>query len=136
MMTFRPRRFANRRRTGSAVAEFAACLPVVVVIVLGTVEACSMIFLQQALTAAAYEGVRLGAKEGSTADATRRCQQVLDGRRLANTSITISPASIESAPRGSSIAVTTSAPCGANGILPSQFYIGRTLTARCTMLKE
>ena len=43
---------------GVAAAELAVCLPVIVLIVIATIEACSALFLKQSLTAAAYEGVR------------------------------------------------------------------------------
>lgn len=136
MIGQRNHRSATAGRRGSATVELAIGLPVVVLLVLGTIESCSMIFLQQALTAAAYEGVREGAKSGSTDAATKRCQQVLDARRLVGTSISINPASIESAADRTYVTFSVSAPCGANSVLPSQFFGGRTLTARATMMKE
>ena len=58
------RRVADHRvarrasRKGTATVEFAVCLPVLVTIVLGSIEATNAIFLKQHLTAAAYEGAR------------------------------------------------------------------------------
>ena len=131
------RRNDARRRSGLAVVEMAICLPVVVMLVFGTIEACSMIFLQQSLTAAAYEGTSAGTKcNGSTNTATTRCQQVLDAHRVASATIELSPPTLESASQGSPVTVTVSASCGANGLLPLRFYVGRTLTAHCTMTKE
>lgn len=131
------RRSAARCRSGSAIMELAICLPVVVMLVFGTLEACSMIFLQQTLTAAAYVGASDGTKcNGSTQKAKTRCEEVIAARRVANATITLNPPTIETTPQGSPVTVTVSAPCGANGILPVRFYVGRTLSAQCTMLKE
>ena len=47
---------ARTKREGAAVVEFAVCLPLIVLIVLGTIEAGSLLFLKQTLVQAAYEG--------------------------------------------------------------------------------
>ena len=47
--------YSNRRgRRGVAAAELAVCLPIVVLMVIATIEACSALFLKQSLTVAAY----------------------------------------------------------------------------------
>ena len=48
----------RHRRTRRAVAavEFAVCLPVIIMLVFGAIEASSFIFLKQSLNVAAYEG--------------------------------------------------------------------------------
>jgi Flp pilus assembly protein TadG len=48
-----------RQRNGAAVVELAAVLPVFVLLLMGTIETCNMIFLQQSLKIAAYEGARI-----------------------------------------------------------------------------
>ena len=50
---------ARDARKGAAVVEFAVCLPVVVLIVLGSIEAASLLFLKQTLVQASYEGVKV-----------------------------------------------------------------------------
>ena len=59
------RRSVRRRQRGMAAVEFAVCLPVLVLLVFGAIEASSFIFLKQALTVAAYEGVRETVRIGS-----------------------------------------------------------------------
>ena len=49
-------------RSGVAAVEFAVCLPVLVVLILGSIECCSMIFLRQSLAIVAYEGLRVAVK--------------------------------------------------------------------------
>ena len=46
------------------MVEFAVCLPMLMVLMLGSIEATSAIFLKQSLVAAAYEGVREAVGEG------------------------------------------------------------------------
>ena len=42
------------------------CLPIIVLLVIGTIEACSMVFLKQSLAIAAYEGARTAIIPGAT----------------------------------------------------------------------
>src|SRR6188472_1863347 len=78
-----PSRAANCRR-GVAASELAVCLPIVVLLVLATIEACSMVFLKQSLTVASYEGVRTAIDKGATsAQVQTACQQVLNDRKIA-----------------------------------------------------
>ncbi len=78
----RSRRNANLARRGVAAAEFAVCLPVMVLLVLGMVETCSMVFLKQSLAVAAYEGAHTAVKPGATsADVRAVCDNILRDRR-------------------------------------------------------
>ena len=45
-------------KRGIAAVEFAVIAPVFFLILLGTIETCTMIFLQQSLKIAAYEAAR------------------------------------------------------------------------------
>ncbi len=46
----------KRQRSGSVVVEVAVCLPLIVLLVFASVEACTMIYLKQSLTVSACEG--------------------------------------------------------------------------------
>jgi len=131
----RPRRAEKSR--GVAAAELAVCLPVVVLIVIATIEACSALFLKQTLTVAAYEGVRTALSERQVAGSVQKaCNQVLTDRKVRNGSVTISPANIASLKAGDFINVTVSAPCNSNSVVPTTFYRGRTLSATASMMVE
>ena len=131
------RRRTPRQSRGSAVVELAICLPLIVVVVFGSLEACTMIFLQQSLSAAAYEGARLAARPKATnADVDQRIDEVLEARQVTAYTVVREPADIESLDRGSYITVRTSAECNANAMMNSWFFGGRTLNAQCTMVKE
>lgn len=131
----RSRRATTRR--GVAATELAVCLPVVVLIVIATIEACSALFLKQSLTVAAYEGVRTALAERSTpSNVEATCQQILQDRKVQGATITISPKNITSLKPGDFIDVTVSAPCDENSVVPAAFYRGKTLSATASMMVE
>ena len=77
--SIRKRRAKGRR--GAATVEFAICLPVLVILTIGTLDVCSMLFLKESITLAAYEGARRGVQRNRTnADATDRVIEFLDER--------------------------------------------------------
>ena len=132
------RRTACRsKRRGVAAAELAVCLPVVVLLVIATIESCSALFLKQSLTAAAYEGVRVAIEKGATtASVQTACSQILADRRIQGSQVTLTPASIASLKPGDFIDVTVSAPCNPNSAVPTTFFRGHTLTAKASMMIE
>jgi len=131
------RRHCSPDRRGVAATEFAVCLPVIVLLVLGMIECCTMIFLQQSLTIAAYEGVRTALEEDAVGSDVRRTSlQVLTERRVRGGTIVVSPANIPAIPVGEYVTVTIDAPADSNAIIPGSFFRGRTLTASATMMKE
>jgi Flp pilus assembly protein TadG len=132
-------RRANRGtvRKGVAATELAVCLPIVVLLVVATIEACSAIFLKQSLTVAAYEGVRTALVEGATAarvEAT--CNQILSDRKIRGSRVTVKPSDIASLKTGDYVDITVSAPCSENAVVPTTFYRGRTLSATTSMMIE
>ena len=127
---------SKRKRTGAAVVEFAVCLPVLLILVLGSIECTSMIFLSQSLNVVAYEGARTAVKPGSTtAETLARCQEVIAERSLVNCQVTINPANIDAVPSGTLVTMTASAPCQPNGALRLRFFSG-SLDAQAFMVKE
>ena len=124
-------------REGVAAAEFAVCLPVIVLLVLAMLESCTMIFLQQSLTVTAYEGVRTALEERAvSADVQSTCRQILADRRIQGGTVTINPPNFEALPPGEYIEVTVSALTDLNSIIRGSFFSGKTLTATATMMKE
>jgi Flp pilus assembly protein TadG len=124
-------------RRGVAAAELAVCLPIVVLLVIATIESCSALFLKQSLTASAYEGVRAAIKKGSTATSVQTaCNQILADRRIKGSQVNLNPANIASLKPGDFIDVTVSAPCTPNSPVPTTFFRGRTLTAKASMMIE
>lgn len=117
--------------------EFAVCLPLIVLIVFGGIEAASLLFLRQTLVQAAYEGVKTGVKvNGTDAATTDSIRAVTDGRNLENISITLDPPNVQSLDRGEIFVVTVSAPGDDNSIFPFGPFAGQDVTATAVMVKE
>jgi Flp pilus assembly protein TadG len=127
----------SRRRHGVAAAELAVCLPVVVLLVIATIEACSAIFLKQSVTVAAYEGVRTALVETATAASVQTaCDQVLSDRKVRGAQVTVQPSNVAALEPGEFVNVTVTAPCDQNSVVPTTFYRGRTMTATASMMIE
>ena len=81
-----------RSRRGVATVELAVCLPILVVIVLGSIEANSAIFLKQRLTWAAYEAARLVITPGNaSSNAITAGTAVLTEFSVSGGTITVTP---------------------------------------------
>jgi hypothetical protein len=96
-----------------------------------------MIFLQQSLEIAAYEGARVAIVPKT--DATKvadKSKLLLDFRKVKDATITVTPNDFASAPYGTFIRVDVSAPCDSNSMFPLSFYGGRNLTGTVEMMKE
>jgi Flp pilus assembly protein TadG len=127
----------GRRNRGVAATELAVCLPIVVLLVVATIEACSMVFLKQSLSVTAYEGVRTATKSKATAaDVQNTCRQILADRHVTGATVTVSPSNIAAVAPGSYVDVTVSAPCAGNSVVPLQFYRGKTLSTTASMMVE
>jgi Flp pilus assembly protein TadG len=124
-------------RRGVAASELAVCLPVLVLLVLAMIESCTMIFLKQSLTVAAYEGVRAAIEPSAKAsNVNGAANGVLTDRRVRDGRIVITPSNWESIAPGQYVTVTVSAPANRNSAIPGSFFRGRNLTASATMMKE
>lgn len=68
-------------RRASAVVELAICLPVVMMLIWGTIELSNSIFLKQTLTSAAHEGALVGTGNAALeSEIQTRIATVLDQR--------------------------------------------------------
>jgi len=127
----------KQRRLGAATVEFAVCLPIIVLIVFGGIQASNMLFLRQTLVQAAYEGIKTGVKvDGTAATAAASAQAVVDGRNLKNVTITLSPSDLTTVDRGSIIEMTVTAPSDDNSIFPFGPFAGKSVVATAVMVKE
>jgi len=130
-----PRR--SKRRRGVAAVEFAVCLPVLVLLVFGSIEASSFIFLKQSLSVGAYEGIRAAIREGNgNAEATQRVQNILNSRGVQGFAVRFPSGESRDADRGDEIVIEVSAPTQSNSPLAGQFVANRTLISRVVMVKE
>ncbi len=137
MTKFTPKRHPRAGRRGTAVVELAITLPVFVLILLGTIETTTMIFLQQSLEICAYQGARVALIPSSTSTKVNSyCATVLTDRKVKSASVSVSPANYETLPYGTLIQVQVTAPCSNNSPFSPWFYGGRSLTGEVTLMKE
>ena len=138
-MTTQPLRARPARaiRRGAAAVEFAICLPVMVLLVLSLIETCTMAFLKQSLTVAAYEGAHTALlPEATAADVRANCEQILQDRRVKSGTVEVTPRDLPRLPEGQYFEVRVSAPSDANGVLPARFFRGKILVGSAVMMKE
>ncbi|WP_081613867.1 TadE/TadG family type IV pilus assembly protein [Rhodopirellula sallentina] len=124
-------------RRGAAAVEFAVCLPILMLLVFGSIEASCMIFLKQTLNVAAYEASRVAIRDGqSTADGTLSARRILEGRAVNGFDIRFPNGEALDTDRGDEVVVEVSAPSAPNSPLIGQFVANRVLTARVVMIKQ
>lgn len=123
-------------RRGAATVELAICLPVLVILVFGSIELSNMIYLKQALKIAAAESAKSVTQPGVNETAARsRAKQVLDARSIDDAVISISPAVDSSTKRGTIITVTVTAPANSNTIGISWYSKNKTLESSVVMVR-
>lgn len=137
----KPQAFSNRnrcrRRKAVAVVELAVCLPVLTLIALATIESSAMIFLQQSLSIAAYEGARVAlVLDSQEENVTYQAELILEGREVENATVTVTPSNFPAFPEGTWIRVEASAPFADNSLAGGWLFNGHTLTASVEMMKE
>ncbi len=122
-------RSRSRARRGAEIVELGVCLPLLVAVTLGTIEACAMIVLKQTLAVAAFEGARLGVIKGSEAiNVEAQCEYVLLDHSVANYSISMSPSDPASLQPGDFFRVTVTAQCAPNSLVGGIFYAGKSFS--------
>ena len=119
------------------MVELAICLPILVLILLATIEACAMLHLKQNVTVTAAEGARVGVIPGTGAGTvSAQCQMLLDDRGITGYSVTMSPSDPSTMSPGDMFTVTVSADCVANSLLGGVFYEGKTISESVVMRAE
>lgn len=130
-------RGAGRFRRGNATIELAVTLPLMALIVFGSVEVCSQIYTKQAIESAAYECARLATSNGATdAQVQARVTDILAARGINDAALVTTPVSINNVKRGDQITVTISAPAASNTMALTSFVSQGTIEAACVMVKE
>jgi len=114
-------------RRGLAVVELSICLPVLVLIILGTVEISNGIFLRQSLKIMAFEGARITVTPDAVlGDVEHQVNVIAESRGVDVTSISISPSDFSNQPVGTFIEVTV---VGASGQAAGMFSNGEFSTS-------
>lgn len=122
---------------GSAVVECAVCLPVVLLIILASVQACSVIYLNQTLKIAAYEGARsaiLPDVDGPTAKLV--AESILASRSVTGATVTVAPADLATAQPRDWITISISAPYTDNTVLGAGWFYTGNISVDVSMMAE
>jgi TadE-like protein len=118
----------RHQRRGVSITELALFLPILVLLAMGTIEACSMIYLKQTLEIAAYEGARVALNPAATSENVEgQALQITTDREITDAAVAITPADITMADVGTFVRVSVTAPCSANSLFGSMFYSDKSL---------
>lgn len=113
------------------------CLPLLVLILLATVETCVMLQLRQNMAIAAYEGARVGILPGVEASVVEmQCQMLLDDRQIDGYTISMEPGDPMTMNVGDDFRVTIAVDCAANSVFGSAIFQDKTLTESVLMRAE
>jgi len=127
----------NHHRGGLASVELAMVLPVMLILILGTIEVCQRIFLRQSAVIVAYEGARTAVRStSSNSDVLARCQAMLTQRRVNGAVVTVTPIDLLKQPSGTQIRVRVEVPWALNS--PTRFVLQDqgTIAVDAYMLRE
>ncbi|MFO1019501.1 MAG: TadE/TadG family type IV pilus assembly protein [Planctomycetales bacterium] len=129
----------TRSRSGAALVETAIVLPVLLTLVVGSMEVTDAIFLKHSLKSATYEAARKISLSGSTqAQATTVANSVLTAYGVKGYTVSFSPTVTLATTQGTVITVTASAPMSSNRLFLSNVsgFSSRTFSASTTMTRQ
>ena len=129
----------RRNRSGVAVTECAFVAPIIFAFTLFTIEMCTIMFLKESVTIAAYEGARVGIQRNSTNEMVEfRIREFLDQRNITfdeSNFAQFSTPGFTTAEKLEHVTTTVSVPARAN--LPfGWFFGGDEIIATVVMRKE
>ncbi|MEM9589046.1 MAG: TadE family protein [Planctomycetota bacterium] len=131
-----PRKSLRARRGASAV-ELALCIPILVLVLLATIEACVMLQLQQNVTVTAYEGARVGILPGSDASRVQlQCEMLMNDRNVQGYSVSMLPGDPAALQPGDDFTVTVEADCASNSMFGGVFYEDRKIRESVVLRAE
>lgn len=125
-------------RRGSSAVEFAFVAPVFFVLVLGIFEFARAMMVQTLLTAAAQQGARAGALNGSqNSDVTTAVNGYLSAGGVTGATATCTPSPPSSALPGQDVKVVVSIPYASVSWLPAPKYLKTaTLSSQAIVQRE
>jgi Flp pilus assembly protein TadG len=128
----------NLERAGAAVVEFAIVGPLMVMLTMGMMEVGRMVMVKQVMVNASREGARLAILPSSTAaNVIEQVQSQLIASEIRGTVVTVTPASLASAPAGTAVTVAISVNASQVSWVPNPvFSLNQTITAATTMRRE
>ena len=111
------------------MVEFAILLPVLITVVFGAIECCSIIRIKQRLSILAFESARIAVLPESTIDDVRnQCQLLCNDDGLVGYDVELTPPVSTDLESGDWITATVSLPLEENTAVGSWFFPSNILT--------
>ncbi len=125
------------QRTGAALVEFAFVAPLMMLFTLGLIDLGRMTMVKQLIINASSVGARKATlPTADSDDVVSEVQSIMSNSGVTCT-VTLSPATLSSAPPGSTITVTVAAQANSVSWMgTSMFMAGKMLTASTSMRRE
>ncbi|QDS98131.1 TadE/TadG family type IV pilus assembly protein [Adhaeretor mobilis] len=104
-------------RRGAAATELAVCLPIITLVVFGSIQACGLVYLKHTATSAAYEAtLELAKPNASNASVLARATQVLAAMNVTGGTVEILPenTNIAQATAGDAVSIVVTVPASPN----------------------
>lgn len=125
---------APSERAGAAVVELTFFLPVLFILVFGTIDLCQLIYLRQEALIVAFEGVRARAFGGfSNEESEALCRQMLSDRNVKGADVQFSLSNGDSS--GSEVSLELTVDVGENR-LPFFFFKNQEINIRRQAILE
>lgn len=124
------RSHGHSARRGAATIELATCLPLLCLVVFGSIQASNLIFLKHAVTSAAYEGtIELVRPNSTNTSVTDRIEHVLAAYEVNNGVIEILPSgtNVSALPTGTPIQIRVRADVDSNLAISGWFPLPATI---------
>ncbi len=130
-------------RRGVAAVELALCLPLLVALAFGMIEASNLVHLRTRMYSAAYEGVRLATRPttssnaaASSATVSAYCTTILTQLGVQGAQVTVSPSNLATVTPQQMVTVTITAPLNKNSFTSLIINSSQTITAQATLVVE
>ena len=125
------------KRSGVAAVEAAFCFPLIIVLMLGTLEITSGLYLRESLSVCSFEACRVGTRRGATAaDVRARALEVLTDRQVSGANVVVTPNGFDDLKALDKISVEITAPTAGNSIFVFDNLANRNVTSKVTMIRE
>ena len=133
----RTRRRRRCRRDGAAAVEAAICFPLIILLMLGTLEISAGLYVKESLSVCCFEGCRIGTRRGATAgDVEARTIEVLASRNIVGATIEVIPDNFSGLSELDNISVRITAPTAGNSIFIFDNLANRSIQSQVTMIRE
>lgn len=128
-------------RRGAAAVEAAFCFPIIIILMMGTLEICAGIYLKESVSICAFEGCRVGIRRRSTREQViARVKEVLADRQVVlpdDSAIEVLPdVDWSTLNELDQITVRITAPTAGNSLYIFDSIVNRNVVSQVTMVRE